>query len=453
MENKMLLDSGEKQDRLVLLTFHPYGPAEIFPLEGRQVLGRMGDDNEADIQVLSYMVSRRHGEFRTEGGQCYYRDLGSSNGTWINEEFCNDRRLLEAGDVFSFRPRREPEKKAFCMAVSACPENYTYHWQKTDDAPTTLASMDLLRVGDTWFYYTGDLLWCGKPEEKPKQQEVKPRQRGEMESASGDDLFIDIREKNVWMRRKKKTLLKDISLIVEKGDFVLILGGSGAGKTTFMNAVMGYEKADGSVRYGNLDIYEEYEKIKHEIGYVPQQDLLRMSDTVYHTLYSAAEMKMGNNSIAEEHRKRTEWAMSVLALERERDTLVGRLSGGQRKRLSIAVELVGNPGLFFLDEPDSGLDGIMAKSLMEKLKTIADMGKIVMVITHGPDRVAEFFTKVLVLAKSEQDNSGHLAYYGGIPEAKDYFGTDSLEGIVEKINRKDEGGEGLADYYISKRKA
>lgn len=106
--------------------------------------------------------------------------------------------------------------------------------------------------------------------------------------------------------------------------------------------------------------------------------------------------------------------MSVLALERERDTLVGRLSGGQRKRLSIAVELVGDPGLFFLDEPDSGLDGIMAKSLMENLKTIADMGKTVMVITHGPDRAVEFFTKVLVLAKSEQDNSGHLAYYGGI---------------------------------------
>lgn len=307
MENKMLLGSHKKQERLVLLTFHLYGPAGIFPLEGRQVLGRMGDENEADIQVPSYMVSRRHGEFEMEGGQCYYRDLGSSNGTWINEEFCNDRRLLEEGDVFSFRPRREPEKKAFCMAVSVCPENYTYHWQKTDlhggikevidfespdgiylncrriYAPATLAPMDLLRVGDTWFYYTGDLLWCGKPvpvqitrtqaeqqeekqEEKPKQPEAEPRQRTDMESAPGDGLFIDIREKNVWMRRKKKTLLKDISLTVEKGDFVLILGGSGAGKTTFMNAVMGYDKADGSGRNGQCLCWRWKENVIRWLG-------------------------------------------------------------------------------------------------------------------------------------------------------------------------------------------
>ena len=253
-----------------------------------------------------------------------------------------------------------------------------------------------------------------------------------------------------WSRLKKKTLLKDINLTVEPGDFVLILGGSGAGKTTFMNAVMGYEKAEGTVTYGDVDVYEEYEQIKYNIGFVPQQDMLRYNDTVYHTLFGAAEMKMVSGTSRADWEERTEWAMELLGLERERDTLIGKLSGGQRKRLSIAIELVGNPALFFLDEPDSGLDGIMARALMENLKEIADMGKMVMIITHGPDRAADLFTKVLVLAKSEADNSGHLVYYGSVQDAKAYFETDSLEGIVRRINRKDEGGEGLADEYISR---
>lgn len=106
------------------------------------------------------------------------------------------------------------------------------------------------------------------------------------------------------------------------------------------------------------------------------------------------------------------------------------------------------PSLFFLDEPDSGLDGIMARSLMEKLRDIANEDKIVMVISHAPDRTAELFDKIIVLAKSEKDNIGHLAFFGTVPEAFSFFETDSLEGVVKRINRKDENGDGLSDIYI-----
>lgn len=506
MENKTILYSEEKKGKPILFTFHQYGPAADFLLAERQVLGRMSENSEVDIQIPSYIVSRKHGEFGVRGNHCFYRDMGSSNGTWINDEPCSGTILLKEGDILSFRPRREPDKKEFCMVLAICPENITYHWEKinlteeirelivgrgkgaplaVDDVymsekhasffnscqgwslidfkstngvyvnhqkisePVKLLPMDLIRIGDTWFYYTKNVLWYGKPVKVSKCMNETVTM--EYEALPKDSLVINIREKNVWSRFKKKTLLKDINLTVENGDFVLILGGSGAGKTTFMNAVMGYEKAEGNIHYGGLDVYEEYERIKYEIGFVPQQDMLRMNDTVYHTLYSASEMKMSSSSSAEEYKERTQWAMALLGLEREKDTLTGKLSGGQRKRLSIAVELVGNPGLLFLDEPDSGLDGIMAKSLIKNLRAIADMGKIVMIITHGPDRVAEFFTKVLVLAKSEKDNSGHLVYYGSIRDAKTYFGTETLEGIVEKINRRDEGGEGLADYYIERK--
>ena len=153
-----------------------------------------------------------------------------------------------------------------------------------------------------------------------------------------------------------------------------------------MNAVMGYEKADGRILHGGTDIYTEYERMKYEIGFVPQQDLLRGSGHRLRHLaerspHEAAQRDPGPTNASSGSRK----CWKLLGLQRERDSLVVKLSGGQRKRLSIAVEFIADPSLFFLDEPDSGLDGIMARSLMQNLRTIADRGKIVMVITHGPD--------------------------------------------------------------------
>ena len=268
------------------------------------------------------------------------------------------------------------------------------------------------------------------------------------QSGNGGQLVVRIRERSVRKALKKQVLLKDINICVNPGELVMLLGGSGAGKTTFINAVMGYEKADGTIIHNNVDVYRDYSKVRKDIGFVPQQDLLRLDDTVYNTLENAAQMKM--NASGREREARIEKVLNSLGLSRERDSKVKKLSGGQRKRLSIAVELISDPSLFFLDEPDSGLDGIMAKSLMEQLRKIADEGKIVMVITHAPDRVRDLFDKVIVLAKGQRDNVGHLAFFGSVEGAMNFFGTDSLEGVISRINRPDEGGEGKADYYISK---
>ena len=278
----------------------------------------------------------------------------------------------------------------------------------------------------------------------PPAAEPEPASAGKSAGA----LAIQIVERNAFQRFKKRTLLKDINLTVHPGEMVLILGGSGAGKTTFMNAVMGYEKAEGRILHGATDIYTQYEQMKYEIGYVPQQDLLRDSDTVYDTLLNAAEMRLPVKLTDEQRAKRVCEVMDTLGLTRERDNLIVKLSGGLRKRVSIGVELIADPSLFFLDEPDSGLDGIVARELMDCLRVIADQGKIVMVITHSPDRVPESFNKVIVLAKGVKDNCGHLAFYGSIPDARKFFGADTMEGIVRRVNRSDEGGEGKSDYFI-----
>lgn len=466
-----------------------------YVLDSETFIGRKTATSAANVQIDSPIVSRNQGRIYFQDGFVFYEDLESANGTYINgkllgreSEDKKTRCVLKVGDVLRIDHRnlQHPNKDAIIMVVSGVPDGKITHKNlilgdgkklsvgrnnddlnfennmisekhavfsingkhaevtdcnstngvfvnnKKIDFSQTLFPLDVIRIVDYIFIFTGEIIIYFTT------------------AIEGKRLIISIEERSVRNFVKKQVLLQDINLSIEQGDMVMLLGGSGAGKTTFFNAVMGYEKAKGKILHDEVDVYKEYSKVKHDIGFVPQQDLLRLEDTVYQTLKNAAMVKMPVNSTHEEHNKRIDQVLENLGLTREKDSLVRKLSGGQRKRLSIAVELVADPSLFFLDEPDSGLDGIMARSLMSQLRTIANDGKIVMVITHAPDRVRELFDKVIVLAKGEKDNIGHMSFYGAIDEALQFFETDSLEGVVKRINRIDEGGDGMSDYYIEK---
>jgi len=262
-------------------------------------------------------------------------------------------------------------------------------------------------------------------------------------------LTINIKSRTTGSALRKKTLLQDIHMNIVPGRMVLLLGGSGAGKTTFINAITGYEKADASIILNGKDVYKDFEKMKYEIGFVPQQDLIRYSDTVYHTLDDAAYLRLPSDVNKAERKKRVDEVLDIFGLTPVKDNTVGKQSGGQKKRISIASEFISDPSLYVLDEPDSGLDGILAKELMKRLHDISRQGKIVMVITHSPDRVLECFDDVIVLAKDE-NHTGRLVYYGPVEEAKSFFGKDSMEDIVKCINREEEGGDGRADEFLAK---
>ena len=264
-----------------------------------------------------------------------------------------------------------------------------------------------------------------------------------------DGLTVNIKDRTAIDFFKKKTLLKDIHMSIPKGHMVLLLGGSGAGKTTYLNAVTGYEKANASIMLGQSDVYSDYAKMMYDIGFVPQQDLMRGNDTVALTLSDAASLRLPSNVSAREKKERIAKVLEQFGLTTVRNSLVEKLSGGQRKRLSIAMEFISDPSLFILDEPDSGLDGVVARSLFEKLRAIADEGKIVIVITHTPDRVIDLFDDVIVLAK-DATRTGRLAWYGPVNEAYEFFGKKSMEEILLTINQKDEGGEGKADEFVEK---
>ena len=303
--------------------------------------------------------------------------------------------------------------------------------QNRIDGYKLLSLFDVINIGSTHFVFYGDYIAYN------------------LETFRDNDLEIHIQERSVRNFFKRQILLKDINLRIEPGKMVLILGGSGAGKTTFINAVTGYEKAKAAIRQGDVNVYDDYEKMKYRIGMVPQQDLLRGDDTVIMTLSNAAEMRMPTSADSTERKERVNELLRLFGLENVRGELVDKLSGGQRKRLSIATEFVADPSIFILDEPDSGLDGVMARDLMKQLRNIADQNKIVMVITHTPDRVIDLFDKVIVLAK-DSNQTGQLAFYGTVPEARKFFNRETMEDIILAVNSEGEGGEGQADIYIRK---
>lgn len=470
----------------------------VHKLDAHAPMGRVSSSETPEIPLKSSIASRHHGEFYEINGNYFYRDLHSTNGTYVNNRklmpeghnIYADHRMVD-GDVIRIDhgDLLHPHPDATLLIFSTtCPDDMVWEQVKLDPAddseicigrggsntdinlknklvsqnhaifrnwnnawfiedcnstngvylnnirltqPTKLNLLDVVRIADYNFIFVGNRLIYNTVQGNNK-------------------LVIRINKRTAWNHFKRLTLLQDINLSVNEGDMCLILGGSGAGKTTFINAVMGYEKAEGTITHEGQDVYKDYEAVKYQIGFVPQQDLLRENDEVFDTLDSAAIMKLPKNTSEEDRHKRIDQLLEQFGLERERHSLVKKLSGGQRKRLSIAVEFVSNPSLFFLDEPDSGLDGVMARSLMESLRKIADQKKIVMVITHSPDRVEDLFDKVIVLAKSAIDNSGHLAFYGSIEDAKAFFEVSSTEQIVRRINRIDEGGEGKSDYYIQR---
>ncbi len=508
----------------VITVFNQDGVISSTPIDSSATIGRNPDKT---ISINSPIISRNHGEIAVANGEYYYRDLDSTNGTYVNDELIGipssvekKATVLKDGDIICFdirengqhRPDRvfalfttcleiteqwdkikltadiaeicigrsedsslkvqdemisEKHASFFCSnngwaIIDHQSTNGVFLNGKRMSSPRYLKTFDVIRIVNTYFIFTGDYLLFSngikntpaESEKMPVVRDQKPEPIPERKPIAVSDekqnLIINITERSVVQRFKKMLLLQDINLSVSNGEMVLILGGSGAGKTTFINAVMGYEKAKGKIVYKDTDIYEEYEQMKYEIGFVPQQDLLRGSDSVYDTLSNAAEMKLPKSVSYEKREERIKSVLEQLGLSREKDTLVSKLSGGQRKRLSIAVEFISNPSLFFLDEPDSGVDDVMGRGLMESLRNIADQGKIVMVITHSPERAADLFDKVIVLAKSTKDNCGHLAFFGSVNEAFSFFEVDSFREIVKKINRPDENGEGLSDFYIDK---
>ncbi len=218
-----------------------------------------------------------------------------------------------------------------------------------------------------------------------------------------------------WVR-SDLNILQDVSLVIEPRELVVIVGQSGSGKTTLLNALSGFAPAShGEVVVNGVNVYHNFDAIRHHIGYVPQQDIIHKELTVWEALDYAARLRMPPDTSAAERQERIAQVLEDLDLSHRRDVPIGRLSGGQQKRVSIGVELLTRPGLFFLDEPTSGLDPGTETAFMHLLRRLADQGCTIVLVTHTTKNVA-LADKVVFMARG-----GYMAWYGPPQEALDYF--------------------------------
>jgi ABC transport system ATP-binding/permease protein len=215
---------------------------------------------------------------------------------------------------------------------------------------------------------------------------------------------------------KGKVLLADVSFALPERCFLAVVGPSGAGKSTLLGALTGFRPASsGSVQYDGRDLYENYAELRHRIGFVPQDNILHTPLTVRRALNYAARLRFPQEVSAGERNHRIDEVLGELGLAENAGQRIDSLSGGQRKRTSVALELLTKPSLLFLDEPTSGLDPGYEKSVMQTLRGLANEGRSVVVVTHSTAQL-NLCDRLLILAPG-----GRLAYFGPPQQALTYF--------------------------------
>ena len=232
---------------------------------------------------------------------------------------------------------------------------------------------------------------------------------------------------------KQVILLNDISLVIPPRKFVAVVGGSGAGKSTLMDALNGLRPAQqGMVLYNGQDYYRHLAAFSTQLGYVPQDDIIHRDLTVEHALYYAAKLRLPDDFTETQIKQRINEVLEDVDMKKRRDLLVSKLSGGQRKRVSIALELLANPSVFFLDEPTSGLDPGLDRKMMSLLRRLADRGRTIVLVTHATNNINSC-DYVCFLCQG-----GRLAYFGPPDEAKAYFGKTDFAEIYSALEPSDE---------------
>jgi len=225
-------------------------------------------------------------------------------------------------------------------------------------------------------------------------------------------------------------LLNEMSMSVLPGEFVAIVGGSGAGKSTLLNALSGVRPATGGrLLYNGRDYYANLPLFRTALGYVPQDDIIHTELPLRRTLRHAARLRLPVDTSKAEVAAAVDDAIQQLSLTAQSDLPVHRMSGGQRKRCSIGVELLTQPRIFFLDEPTSGLDPATDGQMMRLLRQLADAGSTVFVTTHATKNVT-VCDKVVFLARG-----GHLAYFGTPQDTLRYFRAEAFDEIYDILEQ------------------
>lgn len=238
---------------------------------------------------------------------------------------------------------------------------------------------------------------------------------------------MPIQATNLTVRYGDDTVLHGVDVGAEDGQLVGVLGPSGSGKSTMLMAMSGLRPADeGRVNLNGRDLYADFEELKHDIGYVPQDDIVPTALTVQKVLSYAAQLRLPDFE-KREREGRINGAIHTLDLDGQRDQRVSSLSGGQRKRVSIGVELLSRPNVLFADEPTSGLDPALERSLTKTFAELTDDGSIAFVTTHVMTSLDLMDALVVI-------DAGRIAYAGPVDGVKEHFNVDDFTQIFQVLS-------------------
>ncbi|MGI9164765.1 MAG: ATP-binding cassette domain-containing protein [Mycobacterium sp.] len=231
-----------------------------------------------------------------------------------------------------------------------------------------------------------------------------------------------------WTIENNKTLLDNISLTARPGTLTAIIGPSGAGKSTLAKLIAGYtHPTNGTVSFEGHNVHADYASLRSRIGMVPQDDVVHGQLTVNQALMYAAELRLPPDTTTEDRQAVVEQVLSELEMTQHANTRVDKLSGGQRKRASVALELLTGPSLLILDEPTSGLDPALDRQVMTMLRDLADAGRVVLVVTHSLTYL-DVCDQVLLLAPG-----GKTAFCGPPSQIGAAMGTTNWADIFSTV--------------------
>lgn len=233
-----------------------------------------------------------------------------------------------------------------------------------------------------------------------------------------------------------KPILNGIKFSVRAGEFVALVGASGAGKSTLLSCLLGLRRPNsGRILYNGRDIAGAMDLFRALVGFVPQDDIVHRDLEVEDALRYSARMRLPSDTDEREVQRRIDFVLATMGLAHRRHNVISTLSGGERKRVSMAVELLTEPGVMFMDEPTSGLDPGMEKRTMELLARLARGGRTVILITHATQNIV-LCDRVAFLAPG-----GRLVFYGPPQEALAFFGVEDFADIYLALNTVESGLE------------
>ncbi|BBZ69479.1 ABC transporter ATP-binding/permease Rv1747 [Mycobacterium paraseoulense] len=246
---------------------------------------------------------------------------------------------------------------------------------------------------------------------------------------------LDVRSVS-WTIENNKTLLDDISLGAQPGTLTAVIGPSGAGKSTFARLVAGYtHPTRGTVAFEGHNVHAEYASLRSRIGMVPQDDVVHGQLTVQQALMYAAELRLPPDTTKDDRAQVVARVLEELEMTQHLHTRVDKLSGGQRKRASVALELLTGPSLLILDEPTSGLDPALDRQVMTMLRQLADAGRVVLVVTHSLTYL-DVCDQVLLLAPG-----GKTAFCGPPSQIGSAMGTTNWADIFSTVAGDPDGAK------------